>query len=96
MILFDGGITFNPSISLNGLIITAGTIMSAIFAWRDLNWRQKNTEDRQDRMEKMMERMNETLTKLDRLADKQDTRILLLERILDAETAGGTRRRTGP
>jgi hypothetical protein len=80
---FEGGGTFNPSISLNGILITGGTLVSAIFAWRDLNWRQKNAEERIDKIEKLMEANNLQLQKFNESMLKQDARMQRIEEKVD-------------
>lgn len=84
---FEGGITFNPSISLNGLLITAGTVVSAIFAWRDLNWRQKNAEERLDKAEKIQEQTNKTLQTIGETLLRYDGRMQRIEEKVDKRNA---------
>jgi hypothetical protein len=79
-------ISFQPVISLNGLLITAGTLISAVFAWRDLNWRQKNIENwRVDHME-YSRRQEQLLEEVRKLVTGQEARLLLIEKILERES----------
>lgn len=91
-LIAEGGVWFDPKVSLGSLIISLTFVGTALFHWRDVTWKIKNSQAWQADHEKeagvqqaILSEVRDAVFQLKTLSEGQGRRITQLEDRLDRQ-----------